>query len=310
MPTEHILRDVDTLQSLSMQYFHTSERWQEIATVNKLDYPYILTSRTQLLQYHANGYIKLERAYSPDALTLYAGSILTTRINSRDYEVVEPITFGSGETEGTALVRCVDKGTSGNLLAGTTLHARLLKTSEGDVTDDSLFIRMYTELPIFNGQDVNVKVTGDTILIPIEGAATEVLPGELSDYLLTLGGEDMPLVDGDMLESGIHGDLASVSGVDNIVEAIRNRLMTRAGSLILHPWYGTRLDQIIGQTMTPYTAKLIELEIVQALSYEDRIEDISVNEVRIEGTNVYVNISFRATGTSAYREIQSLRLHY
>jgi phage baseplate assembly protein W len=72
------------------------------------------------------------------------------------------------------------------------------------------------------------------------------------------------------------GDLESVEGRDNVIQAIRNRLATSRGELaeVGHPEYGSVLDAVIGEPNTPDTHRVIESLVRDCLGKETRIETI------------------------------------
>ena len=71
-------------------------------------------------------------------------------------------------------------------------------------------------------------------------------------------------------------DLATVTGVDNLIQAILNRLHTRQGELtnLGHPNYGSRLYQLVGELNNNRTRNLAELYIRECLGQESRIEEV------------------------------------
>lgn len=71
-------------------------------------------------------------------------------------------------------------------------------------------------------------------------------------------------------------DLKTVAGVDNLSQAILNRLHTRQGELanLGHPDYGSRLYQLVGELNNDRTRNLAELYIRECLAQEPRIEEI------------------------------------
>jgi len=71
-------------------------------------------------------------------------------------------------------------------------------------------------------------------------------------------------------------DLALLDGIDNLTQAIANRLKTRQGELasLGHPDYGSRHHELIGQPNVDRTRNLIKLYILQALRSEPRIESV------------------------------------
>jgi phage baseplate assembly protein W len=71
-------------------------------------------------------------------------------------------------------------------------------------------------------------------------------------------------------------DLEPALGLDNLTQAIANRLKTRRGELasLGHPDYGSRHHELIGQPNVERTRNLIKLYVLQALSREPRIEKV------------------------------------
>jgi phage baseplate assembly protein W len=79
-------------------------------------------------------------------------------------------------------------------------------------------------------------------------------------------------------------DLTLVYGVDNLTQAIANRLKTRIGELadLGHPDYGSRHHELIGEPNVDRTRNLIKLYVLQALRNEPRIERVLSADVRAE----------------------------
>ncbi|MEW6491442.1 MAG: DUF2634 domain-containing protein [Cyanobacteriota bacterium] len=72
------------------------------------------------------------------------------------------------------------------------------------------------------------------------------------------------------------GDLAITGGLNNLAQAILNRLCTRKGELAAlgHPDYGSRLYLLMGELNNTRTQRLAELYIRECLQAEPRIEEI------------------------------------
>ncbi|HET9933947.1 MAG TPA: GPW/gp25 family protein [Polyangiaceae bacterium] len=83
---------------------------------------------------------------------------------------------------------------------------------------------------------------------------------------------------------GIRRDLSVASGIENITQAIANRLKTRRGELAAlgHPEYGSRHHELVGEPNVERTRNLIKLYVLQALRQEPRIEKVLKATVRAE----------------------------
>jgi phage baseplate assembly protein W len=79
-------------------------------------------------------------------------------------------------------------------------------------------------------------------------------------------------------------DLAVADSIDNLTQAIANRLKTRRGELtpLGHPEYGSRHHELIGQPNVARVRNLIKLYVLQALRDEPRIEKVLSANVMAE----------------------------
>lgn len=75
---------------------------------------------------------------------------------------------------------------------------------------------------------------------------------------------------------GLYQDLDTVSGKDNLAQAIIMRLLTPQGELadLGHPEYGSRLHELIGTQNTASSRNLARLYIMESLQREPRIEKV------------------------------------
>lgn len=80
------------------------------------------------------------------------------------------------------------------------------------------------------------------------------------------------------------GDLATVSGWENLSQAIWLRLGVPQGDLaqLGHPRFGSRLHHLIGRLVTPETISLAQAYVREALRREPRIAGITSLEVMPE----------------------------
>ncbi len=71
-------------------------------------------------------------------------------------------------------------------------------------------------------------------------------------------------------------DIASVSGRDNLVQALNLRLNARKGELreLGHPNYGSRLHTLLGKLNNTVNRKLLEAYTRECLRQEPRVKDI------------------------------------
>jgi len=105
------------------------------------------------------------------------------------------------------------------------------------------------------------------------------------DYALGMGFfEDADLSPAPQPSRSGQLDLRLIDGVENLTQALANRLKTRKGELAAlgHPNYGSRHHELIGEPNVDRTRNLIKLYILQALRDEPRIERVLSAKVRAE----------------------------
>ena len=66
-------------------------------------------------------------------------------------------------------------------------------------------------------------------------------------------------------------DIATIDGMENLYQAIQDRLLTEMGSLRLHPTYGSRLKSLIGKGSNTINEMFVKMMVVESLQYEQRI---------------------------------------
>ena len=87
-------------------------------------------------------------------------------------------------------------------------------------------------------------------------------------------------------------DIATITGMDNLYQAIQHRLLTPMGSLKLHPTYGSRLKTLLGKGSNQVVEMLVKMMISESLQYEERIalvQNVSAKFSRTSQT-MYVDV--------------------
>lgn len=83
-------------------------------------------------------------------------------------------------------------------------------------------------------------------------------------------------------------DLKTVSGVDNLRQSIALRLLTRRGTLLNHPEYGTNLMDYIGDNITTETLQLIKVEVKRTISTDERVSSVDISESYLNGNKTLI----------------------
>jgi phage baseplate assembly protein W len=117
------------------------------------------------------------------------------------------------------------------------------------------------------GTDLAVtRYTGTTSAVPLEAADS----WSTIDLRVARGGR------GGLKQKADPVDLATVSGRDDLAQALTLRLLTPQGALapLGHPEYGSRLVELIGRNNTDTTRNLARLYTIQAIQQERRVRQL------------------------------------
>lgn len=303
MAIAHVLTDIDSLQSLAVHYLGDASSWQAIADYNRLEYPYLLKDKSALKDLYSKGYITIVRANFNADLVIRKGWTFKTKPSIftggmvKTYEVVQDTLIPAGVSTGFVPLRATAPGSFGN-----AMEYMITEPGEELLANNVQLLSIYNEANFTGGTDLRVKVTGDTIYIPTD--ATDTAPEDVGKMLEMIGGEDLVLdAEGELVfQAG--GDLASVSGVDNIKQAVIARLTTEVGELLAHPTYGTEIPDLIGMA-TPYNLnKLAEINVIRALNEEDRITNPTVNKIAVEGSSAFLDVSYDVAVTDTKQNLK------
>jgi len=129
-----------------------------------------------------------------------------------------------------------------------------------------------------------VLTTGDVLLVPSKiDEPRETLALEADNLYDVLLGRDVSLSSlGDLQANPSTGDLGTVAGIDNLVQALQRRIGTRKGELAYHPEYGANFEQHVGAVNDPVRLRMMRLEVIETLLADPRIraiENVILNDV-------------------------------
>lgn len=91
-------------------------------------------------------------------------------------------------------------------------------------------------------------------------------------------------------------DLARVSGIRNLLQSLNNRLITAQGSMPYHPYFGSRLNELIGSNSTATPDSLcqdIATEIERTINTDNRVKKCSVTECHLIDEDFFAVVSIQ-----------------
>lgn len=255
----------DTLETIAARTLGDGRQWQRIAILNDLEYPYVvgedpLASGTEIL---GSGTLETDAAAGQRILRMLgtvplAGEILLLR---------------QGEVFEFTTVENVD-AYDGTITLETPLGQSF---ASGDVVTR-------------HERKLSVLRPGDKVQIPGTRSGAATILGSEADFAAQVYGTDEYLDTGGAADDDRAGEVATVSGLDNLKMQLRHRLMTLRGELAAlgHPDYGSILPLLIGQLGTDYIYERARLEAKLTLLQDPRIASVRQVFFQVEGTAIYL----------------------
>lgn len=147
---------------------------------------------------------------------------------------------------------------------------------------------------------------GDRIKIPIENEVEALAVENMTDfatssiYDITLG-MDLATkfsIEGRYDEAHVelkgneaNTDLDNVTGMDNLKQSLYLRIMTRKGTLLLHPNYGSLVPYYLGKKVSEDSLSDIVIELERAITTDTRVHEVKNIDAKIDSNGIFVALS-------------------
>ena len=128
-----------------------------------------------------------------------------------------------------------------------------------------------------------VLLAGSSLLVPASATGQTGVSDD-ADIL----GTDFQLVDGMLTDDGA-GDIATLSGLDNLRQALQHRLETKPKELIRHPTFGNRVFRLIGRMNGPVPLQLAAAWVAKCLSSDPRVSSVQDEDAEVAGDTTTVS---------------------
>lgn len=128
-----------------------------------------------------------------------------------------------------------------------------------------------------------VKVTGELLWLPADAAVTPGATATFTAFDVELFGRDFRIDEGHLVFDA-QGDSPTVEGKDNIIQALRQRLATLKGELVLHPGYGMDRFLAVGIEATRANVVLSGLDVARTVKQDPRVTRVRNLHILFENT--------------------------
>jgi hypothetical protein len=267
----YVIGQGDTLEILAQKLLGDLTQVETLITINKLRYPYI--SDRPIDQYaYAKGTVLLVGSYTnPSSITI-------NNINDVPIQSNDVVFLSEGTQYATGIVQSVSGSTITFTTAITgTFHSGAVVTVFPDQTNVA----------------TQVLKTGDTLLYPYQQDVSNQTAND--SYQLLLGTDFLLDANGFLTRS--NNDIATVSGLDNLAQALRLRFQTYIGGLMLHPDYGNGLFNDLGEANTPYFSGLAKHHLQECALQDARVQKCTITDLTLQTDSIFVVLEVIPIGT-------------
>ena len=105
-------------------------------------------------------------------------------------------------------------------------------------------------------------------------------------------------------------DFATLCGGDNVEQFIAGHLVTRRGQLDHAPWFGSELEDVVGERNNPALAMMVQAYAREAIEQDPRVAAVENMRTTIAGDAIYVTLDVRIMRTGALYRVENLVLRF
>lgn len=275
------------LQGVAQQVMGDATKWDQIAFINNLRYPFISEDPTELEGKAATSLYLANRVNVGDTVVYVNGiSPFLTEGAILFFALQSLLSDGSIRTI-SDVVRVESVGTDPNNSTNTRL------TLQQPIFNVYLAGTAFDVLDTSNNTSSRVVTIGDFILIPSPLNSNNALQARDLDItqVYALLGQDLWLDNNGLLRNDQNGDLQTVVGVYNLHQAVVHRLVTEIGELVYHQDYGNPLLKYVGKVNSPVLTILANQKLSQTLLDDPRIKSVQQIFSVAQGDVLYVKAS-------------------
>lgn len=260
-----------SIEAIAARYLGNAQRWLEIATLNNLRSPYID-----------------ENGFKYPLLSNASGRQVTISSQENLY-IGQRIVIASSSQPQTAR-KILDL----NRLSDTSF----LLTLDGEANLDNFIVSNAAYLQAYMPGTVNSQ---QKIFIPSEVPVSQdariTVPSSVqADPLVGLSKVDWLLTDTGDLAVNSFGDFRFSAGLTNLIQALRIKIGTQKGRVLLHPAFGLSVKS--GDMVSDTDVSNVFDDLNKLISDDSRFDGLDSLQVIINGPTMTINMGVRLAGNN------------
>jgi hypothetical protein len=260
-----------TIEGISARYLGDPQRWIEIATLNSLRDPYIDENGFQL-----------------PLLSNATGRQITVGSDEDLFIGQNVLMMSSTQTPSGRSILGIEKLSETSFLI--TLDG--LANLGNFVLADKAYLQAY--LPGTTNSQQKIYVPTD---LPSPNTTPIIVPPSTSsDPLTGLSQVDWLLTDGGDVASNNYGDFRYSSGMTNLIQAVKIKIGTRKGTVLVHPEFGLGIK--VGMMNSEFTAQDLYNSLTKLIEEDPRFQGLDSLQVILNGPSLNMNMAVILAGQS------------
>lgn len=261
-----------SLEKMALVYLGDANRWMEIAAINGLKAPYIdeVGYFIPVIGTGSNNTVTIrdpERLYINQVVELSSDTKKPTRFKIKTIDKVSQV---------QTLIRFEPKGDY-SVSDYLPIDNAKIKAYLPDTVNSNKLIGIPTATPIAN--DNKIKIT------PKEGDLPNIAEIARVDLMLTS--------DGDIVFGA--GDVLLSSGMANLTQAAKLKIMTNRGRLLQDPNWGNPVES--GGSIADVNAQDVLKSLNEMFIQDDRFTGVLAGKVNVKGVSVSIDILVGVAGS-------------
>lgn len=258
-----------TVEAIAARYLADPQRWLEIVTLNNLKAPYIDENGFQMpLLSNATG----RQITIATIENLYIGQTVIMRSATQTPSARHILNIDTL----SATSHLITLDGLANLDNFTLSDLSYLQAYLPGTVNSQQKIFIPSDLPVPN--DPNIQVPASTANDPLTGLSKV-------DFLLTDSGD---------LALNNFGDLRLASGMTNIIQALKIKVGTQLGTVLLHPDFG--LGVKVGSMTSEFSTNDIFSQLNKMIQADSRFQGIDTLQVTLNGPVLSINMGVLLAG--------------